>query len=217
MKTKTIENYEIKKFVESHALYKIDKVNLKDPSRIICKEIVTILCDLYNKYGIKKLAKMLKITQDDLKGFLLKAGGLNLINYSSLKHKSKYHLFTYSFNSFKEQGEEFKKDLSEQIEKALKKYGSISKMEEFLEISRRDFLNFSFYKYGSARVPEIKRILGLRRPLKLKEDEKQRILKVKRVYDECKTLKETGQKLGVTKTRVWQILKKGEEYKLFKR
>lgn len=50
----------------------------------------------------------------------------------------------------------------------------------------------------------------------LSESQKQRLIKVKNLYDQCGTLEETAKKLGLTRERVRQLLEKGHKKKLFK-
>jgi hypothetical protein len=49
----------------------------------------------------------------------------------------------------------------------------------------------------------------------LSESQKQRLIEIKNLYDQCGTLEETAKKLGLTRERVRQLLEKGQKKKLF--
>ncbi len=48
------------------------------------------------------------------------------------------------------------------------------------------------------------------------KDQIQRLIEIKRLYDQFKTLEEVARRLNLTRERVRQLLKKGQEYKLYK-
>lgn len=232
----------IKKYIESKIPFKHINLDCYFSEGILSKKVVflTVMLYLQNK-NLYDTAKQLNINPYLLRKFFLTADKLNIIDYRKIKHLSKrpyneaVNLFLVSHMSendslnsllskyiLKEDeidkwinSGDGKKPLSEKRKKVLIKYKKVydklstlekaasrlsltsKKLESLLIEGERHGL----YKYTKNAVKHEKEI--------------SRLKEIKKVHEKCLTLQKTGDELGITRERVRQLLKKGEQLGLY--
>jgi predicted transcriptional regulator len=110
-------------------------------------------------------------------------------------------------------GRDWDNHLAKDARRLIKKCYSIGKVAQQLGISFQSAREILLHEYGCEDVLALRGRLKLKKPLSEKLSRK--LLSVKSLYDELKTLEAVANKLGITRERVRQLLNKGEGYGLY--